>query len=185
MNDDPLAIATALGLAIEAVGGRWAVGGSVASSVHGVPRTTQDLDLVVALAPGRAADLARAAPDFFIDEDTLAAQLRAGRSFNVFHAASMTKVDLFPARGAFEQNQLDRAVRISGARVMSAEDALLAKLRWFRLGEETSERQWRDVLGIVATQRGRLDLAHLRRWAGELGVLDLLERALPERGGGV
>ena len=66
------------------------------------------------------------------------------------------------------------------AYVCTAEDTILAKLEWYRMGGEVSERQWRDVLGVVAVQGQRLDLDYLRRWATELGVGDLLERALGE-----
>jgi hypothetical protein len=184
VNDDPLAIARALGDALDVVGARWAVGGSVAASVHGVPRTTQDLDLVVGLRPTQAATFASAATGFFVDDVALRERLRAGRAYNVFHAATMTKVDLFPAVGRFERNQLDRAAAIGGVVVVSAEDAILAKLRWFRAGGEVSDRQWRDVLGVVAVQGARLDREHLGRWAEELGVADLLARALADGTGG-
>ena len=60
------------------------------------------------------------------------------------------------------------------------EDILLQKLRWYRLGSETSDRQWRDVLGIVRVQAGRLDAAYLRRGATILGVEDLLTKAMSE-----
>jgi hypothetical protein len=183
-NEEPLAIARALGAALDAVGARWAVGGSVASSVHGVPRSTADLDVVVAMSPRDAARFAQAAPEFLVDEETLRDQLRAGRSYNVFHAASMTKIDLFPATSAFERNQLARAARFDGVPVTSAEDTLVAKLRWFRLGGEVSDRQWRDILGLIEVQRLRLDQAHLQHWATELGVADLLAKALADGTGG-
>lgn len=60
------------------------------------------------------------------------------------------------------------------------EDIVLAKLDWFRLGGEVSERQWRDILGVLKTQREALDVDYLRQWAQLLGVADLMERALGE-----
>lgn len=62
------------------------------------------------------------------------------------------------------------------------EDILLEKLRWYRLGGEVSDRQWCDVLGIVAVQGSRLDEAYLRRDAASLDVTNLLERALRQGG---
>jgi hypothetical protein len=70
------------------------------------------------------------------------------------------------------------------AYVASAEDTVLTKLEWYRMGSEVSERQWRDVLGVLKVQAERLDLAYLRRWAAALGVADLLEQALSQAGQG-
>ena len=64
--------------------------------------------------------------------------------------------------------------------VASAEDIILAKLEWYRLGGEVSDRQWRDILGVLKVQAGRVDLDYLRHWAAELKVDDLLQRALKE-----
>lgn len=180
MTDDPLSIARSLGAVFDRIGISWAVGGSMASSVHGLPRTTQDLDLVAALTPNAGMTLATEAVGFSVDGESLRDAIRAGRSYNVFHEATMTKVDLFPAVGRFERNQLTRARKFSGIPIVAAEDSILAKLRWFRLGEEVSERQWRDVLGVMDVQRGRLDEAHLDQWAAELGIVDLLARARAE-----
>ena len=68
------------------------------------------------------------------------------------------------------------------AYVATAEDTILAKLEWYRMGGGVSERQWRDVLGVMKVQADRLDLAYLRQWADQLNVSDLLERALTEAG---
>jgi hypothetical protein len=63
---------------------------------------------------------------------------------------------------------------------LSAEDVILAKLDWFRLGGEVSERQWRDILGVLKTQQATLDIDYLQQWAQSLGVADLMEHALEE-----
>jgi len=184
MRDDPFAIAADFGAALERVGASWVIGGSLASSVHGIPRSTVDVDIIVSLAPDRVAALAAEAKEFIVDVNALREQLAAGRTHNVFHAATMTKIDVFPAVGPFERSQITRAILVRGMRVMSPEDVMLAKLRWFRMGDEFSDRQWRDVLGIVATQRPTLDVAYLTRWAADLGVSDLLAHALSDHTGG-
>jgi hypothetical protein len=184
MADDALAIALDFGAALERVGAGWVIEGSLASSVHGVPRSTVDVDIVVSLAPDSVDSLAREATEFSMDADVLREQVAAGRSFNVFHRTTITKLDLFPAVGAFERSQIARGIRVLGGRIMTPEDILLAKLRWYRMGNEVSDRQWRDVLGIVAAQHTSMDEAYLRRWADDLGVSDLLMRARSDRSGG-
>ena len=62
----------------------------------------------------------------------------------------------------------------------TAEDLILSKLEWFRLGGESSDRQWGDVLGVLRVQGSALDRPYLRRWAKQLGLTDLLDRALKE-----
>jgi len=109
-------------------------------------------------------------------------------SFNLIHLGTAFKVDIFlPKDRAFARMQMERRSRRillddpeRTAWVTSAEDIILAKLEWFRLGGEVSERQWRDVLGVMKTQGTLLDDVYLRHWAVELGVLDLLGRAFSE-----
>ena len=62
----------------------------------------------------------------------------------------------------------------------SAEDTILSKLEWYRMGGEVSDRQWRDILGVLKTRAGELELDYIHKWAQELKVSDLLERALKE-----
>ena len=64
--------------------------------------------------------------------------------------------------------------------VTSPEDVILSKLEWYRMGGEVSDRQWRDILGVLKTRAGELDLTYLHQWAKELKVNDLLERILKE-----
>jgi len=98
-------------------------------------------------------------------------------------------VDLFPLgdtpfdREEFSRSRLEVLVPEPErwVRIKSAEDTVLRKLQWYRAGDEVSERQWNDVLGVVRTQGARLDQEYLSRWAEVLGIRDLLDRAL---GGG-
>jgi hypothetical protein len=149
------------------------VGGSVASSVHGRPRTTDD-----ALVHGLEAE-------FFIDAEMIRDAISRRASFNIIHLATMLKVDVFVLGDedfSIEEMKRRAAVSLRGSRVWfsSPEDIVLEKLDWFRKGEGVSERQWRDVLGVLAVQGARLDLPYLRAWAERRGLLGLLERALGE-----
>lgn len=175
--------------ALERLNVRYLIGGSLASALYGVPRATLDADLVADLRWEHAEPLARAlAEAFYVDAEMIREAIRQQRSFNVIHLETAFKVDVFVKKPrAFDDAQFARRVRQIVATepertafVASAEDTLLAKLEWYRLGGETSERQWRDVLGIVKTQSERLDLAYLREWAVQLGVADLLEKAMDQ-----
>lgn len=172
--------------ALRALGVRHYVGGSIASSAHGVPRASIDADLVAELGPRHAAPLAAALRDsYYVSEERVQDAVSRRGSFNVIHLETMVKVDVFVSRDRpFDRRAFDRArVADPGAGgeipVSSAEDTILAKLEWFRSGGEVSERQWGDVLGVLRVAVG-LDETYLRRGAAELGVADLLARALAE-----
>jgi hypothetical protein len=113
-----------------------------------------------------------------------------GSSFNAIHQPTVLKVDFFVLgdapfdRAQLEGRRLSPALEGSGRRVFvsSPEDLILRKLDWYRQGAGVSDRQWRDVLGVLKVQAERLDLAHLRHWAPALELAALLERALSESG---
>jgi hypothetical protein len=175
--------------ALDDAGIDYLLGGSLASSVLGEPRSTADIDLAIELREAAVPELARALdPLFFVDPESVREAVRRRASFNVLHRESMMKVDLFVlGDSAFDREQMNRRVSVSVSAdseqrvaVSSAEDLVLRKLAWYRAGGGVSDRQWRDVLGVLKVQRGRVDLAYMRRWAAELDLLDLLERALTE-----
>jgi len=190
VRGDPLFAAAAVAQALEKLGVRYAVGGSIASSLYGVPRATQDADIVASLAIPHAARLAAALEaEFYVDEDMIRDAIRRQGTFNVVHLETMFKVDVFVAKGdAWSEEELSRARRERvgdvGAQVelvfASPEDTLLHKLVWFRLGGGVSERQWRDAMGVLRIQGDSLDHGYLDTWAGRLGVRDLLEKARGE-----
>lgn len=165
------------------------VGGSYASGIHGVPRQTHDVDIIVDLGPAFAREVAKALDGtFYVDEKTAARAARERTSFNLVHLATGVKVDLFvKGASAFDAAEFDRrvAVRIGTDPprelfVKSAEDTVLRKLLWFRLGGEVSDRQWDDVRGIVRVQGDRLDKAYVTGWADRLEVRDLWDRLATE-----
>ena len=126
--------------------------------------------------------------EFYIDEEMIAESIQHNSSFNIIHRETMFKVDVFiPRPRPFLQAQLSRAQRQTfsfeteiSAKFASPEDTILSKLEWYRMGSEVSDRQWRDIIGVLKTQAGELDLDYLRKWAVELHVGDLLERALKD-----
>jgi hypothetical protein len=176
---------------LEALGIAHYVGGSVASSVHGLPRASIDVDVVADLdLPHIAPFVRRLEAAFYVEETRVRSAVELRRSFNLIHLETMLKVDVFVSkRRPWDREALARArpeaLTEGGANrslIASPEDTILAKLEWFRLGGETSERQWADILGVLKTVGGGLDDAYMRRWATSLGVEDLLDRALAEAG---
>jgi hypothetical protein len=178
--------------ALEGLGVAYYVGGSLASSTHGVARSSIDADVVVELGPDHVAPLVRAlGTAYYLSEDRIKAAVQARRSFNLIHLETMFKVDVFVAkerpfdRQVFARARSETLEDAPEARrflVASPEDTILAKLEWFRAGGEVSERQWVDVVGVLKTGGDGLDRAYLRRWASSIGVEDLLERAVLDAG---
>jgi hypothetical protein len=167
----------------------YLLGGSLASSLYGIPRTTRDADLVADLRPEHVLPLASAlAGRFYIDTERAFHAIHHRSSFNVIHLGTMTKVDLFVLRDhplSHQEMARRRRLPLTSEAVLyvaTPEDTLLQKLRWFEMEGGGSERQWEDVLGILKVQRSRLDLDYLERWAPELEVEDLLRKALEEAG---
>lgn len=165
------------------------VGGSMASALHGVARSTLDADMVAEIRLEQAGALVKTlGDDFYADEEMISDAIRHQGSFNLIHLATMFKVDVFIRKDRpFDRVQFQRRVEQlfatnpeQKAFMTTAEDIILAKLEWYRLGNEISDRQWRDILGVLKVQAGRLDLEYLRKWAAELNVADLLQRALKE-----
>ena len=182
---DSLDVALRVGAALEAIGCEYFVGGSVASSLHGEPRATNDIDFVVAMRPQRVQAFAEMlGSDFEVDQDMLRDALRHGSCANIFYLPLVTKIDLFalgPDR--YDEIEFERRkkirIRQSGEAlfVKAPEDTVLRKLLWFRAGGEVSTKQWRDVVEVLRISGADLDREYMQRWARALRVDDLLYRA--------
>jgi len=173
--------------ALESLGVRHYVAGSLASTSYGRVRTTQDVDLVADLAPPHADPLAKALQgDYYADVRAMADAIARRSCFNVIHLATSFKVDVFTVRAReYDRVALQRIRPWAIDRddpsylffVASAEDVVLSKLEWFRLGDEVSQTQWLDVMSVLKIQGDVLDRAYLEKWAAALGVADLLTKA--------
>src|SRR5262249_27213027 len=139
---------------LQDLGIRYHLGGSYASAIHGVPRQTHDVDLVVDLDRSSALAVGRALRgDFYVDEHAIERGVARQSSFNLVPLASGVKVDLFvKGSSAFDHSEFDRLVVVRlgdepprEVLVKSAEDTILRKLLWYRLGGEASDRQLEDV----------------------------------------
>jgi hypothetical protein len=162
----------------------FVVGGSLASSAHGVLRSTLDGDLIAMILPLQIPRLVEAlGANWYADSELIRQSIQRGRGFNLIHMTTASKFDVFPASSDFHASQLQRAkltpLKLEGANlcpVATPEDILLAKLAWYREGGQSSEVQWRDIVGILVINTD-LDWQYVNLWAGRLRVSDLLEKA--------
>lgn len=186
---DPIEVAASIARTLEDLGVRYLIGGSLASSVHGEPRSTNDVDLLVdfrARHIGPFVEAIRA--DYYVSEQAIREAVGSSHPFNVIHMDAAVKVDLFLAgNDPFDLERLEVRQRLllptepeTPVYVDTAEHSVLRKLEWYRRGGEVSERQWRDVVAILRIQGPRLDRSRMSRWAPRLGISDLLERASQE-----
>jgi hypothetical protein len=188
---EPLEILHRVTSKLESLKIPYMVGGSFAGSYYGFARNTHDADLIVAMRQHHVDAFVNAfSHEFYLDRGSIEDALRTRAPFNIIHLESSFKVDFFVLReGRFDQESFSRRRlrRIdpnldTETFLQSAEDTVLAKLEWYRLGGGVSEIQWRDVIGILKAQGERADFGYMRRWSQELGVSDLLVRAVQEAG---
>lgn len=189
-SSDVLDVALEVAAALGAVGAEYFVGGSVASSLQGEPRATNDIDFVVSLPPAKVAAFAQAlGPSYEVDQDMLREALRRQSCANLFYLPRVTKVDVFGLGDSpFDEAEFARRQRVrvrpTGEElfVKSPEDTVLRKLLWYRDGGATSDKQWRDVVEVLRVSGPQMDGRYLDVWASRLGIESLLARARSDAG---
>lgn len=191
MPGGPIDLALRIAALLDSLAIPYVLGGSLASSLVGEPRTTVDLDFAIRLRSEDVAPLLAAlGTEYYVSSEAVQSAVARTASFNIVKLDSVEKVDLFVlGDGLLDRRQLARRQRLVVSEsprrelwVGSPEDQVLRKLDWYRAGGGVSDRQWRDVLGILAVQAARLDRADLESAAADLGLAELLARAFQEAG---
>ena len=168
------------------------IGGSIASSVYGMARSTIDVDFVADIEPPHIMTLIdRLKKNYYIDEMMIANAIKRGSSFNLIHLETSIKIDVFiPRDQIYHHTAMDRRHRdtlceentTTAGYFCSPEDIIINKLQWYEAGGGVSERQWLDVSGVIKVQAESLDTTYLLRWSKYLGLHGLLARAFEEAG---
>ncbi len=189
--NDPIALILEVARVLDNLEIKYLIGGSVASSLQGFPRATNDADVVVTISDQHIPALLDALKNsFYVDENVMRRAVQTKRSFNAIHFESLFKFDFYVASNEpFVHEQLSRRQLVNlrpettqQVFISSPEDTILAKLSWYRKGGEISDRQWSDVIGVIKVQKTELDLKYLDEWADKLAVADLLGKALKDTG---
>jgi hypothetical protein len=191
MLAEPFLVVAKLAHVFDELAIRYVVGGSLASSIYGIPRATQDVDLVAEIKLSQVEPITNAlSEEFYVDANLIHDAIKRRASFNVIHLATMFKADVFIARGdAWSREEMRRAraeqIDLPDGKATihfaSPEDTLLHKLIWYKLGNQISDKQWNDILGVLKIQGESLDDGYLERWAALLEVSALLHLAKRQR----
>ena len=163
------------------------IGGSLASSIYGMPRTTLDADIVADIKTNQIKTLKNnLEKEYYIDENMIEVAITNSSSFNLIHLETSVKIDVFVYKdNAYQKNVIERSVedtlveneQSSKFRFATPEDIIINKLAWYKMGGKVSERQWLDILGVIKIQRDSLDKKYLKKWSIKLELIKLLEKA--------
>lgn len=190
MLPEPLSVVKKVAQLLDDLRIPYFIGGSIASSILGFERSTMDVDLVADMKEENVLAFVEAVKsEFYVDADMIREAIQTHTSFNILYLPTMVKVDIFimqPDAWAKEKWARRRLERIGSGSdefavyLASPEDMILQKLAWFQMGSGVSERQWRDVQGVLKVQAPHLDYAYLQHWAMELGLFSLLQKAFAD-----
>ena len=186
MTKGPLDLVRQLATILDDLAIPYALGGSMASSLIGEPRSTVDVDIAIKLSSGSEYGLLeRVTPEFYVSVDAAQIAIQSSSSFNLIDTAHGLKVDLFVLGDSLlDRMQIERRVNIAvphtpnGIWVTAPEDQILRKLDWYWKADGVSDRQWRDVVGILRVNLTSLDQDYLQHTATAVGLADLLTAAL-------
>jgi arginine deiminase len=167
---------------------RYAIGGSVASSIFGTPRFTQDADITVQLSIQEAESLyEKLTGHFYISKEAMYQAVNSKSCFNIIHLDTVFKIDIFIPNGEFEniiiaRSHKDKINEFTAKEfsLVSPEDVILLKLKWYKMADCASDRQWSDIKGVLTVQKNKIDYDYLKIWAAKLGLANLLEKAISE-----
>jgi len=172
--------------ALDQAGIQYMITGSVVSSLQGEPRSTHDIDMVIAIEKSKVHELVEAfpPPDFFIDEDSILDAINRQSMFNLIAVTTGDKVDFWMLTDEpFDQSRFSRKISEEfmdlKMQVSSPEDTILAKLKWTKLSGG-SEKQFTDALRVYEVQYGELNLDYLEHWAKKLFVESLWKRLIDD-----
>lgn len=164
----------------------YMVTGSIAASLQGEPRSTHDIDFVIAMQPHQAPQMAQAfqMPDYYLDEYAIAEAIKTGPMFNLLECTNGDKVDFWLlTQDEFDQSRFARRrlqdLYKKSIYFSTPEDTILMKLKWAQQSGG-SEKQFTDCLRIFEVQHSNLDLTYMNTWASKLGISDLLKRIKTE-----
>ena len=186
---EPVQITRKIAVVFEKLKIPYYVVGSLASSLHGIPRATADVDLIADIKDQHVQSLFHSLQnDFYVDEDRIRMATKDRSSFNVIHLSTMFKIDVFlsknddRSRDEMSRREKYQVTEEKGQDLYlaSAEDIILAKLQWFESGGCVSERQWNDVLGVLKIVGKGLDLIYLQDRAKRRGLKTLFDKAFAQ-----
>ena len=187
--ENPFAVLSLVAGVLEQQRITYVVVGSLASSIHGISRSTADIDIVADVKSEQVIPLINALEgNFSVDERAVREAVDRRQSFNATHLSSAFNVDIFIAQAdEFSKQQIKRRELREIAPdlkqkiyIATAEDTILAKLRSYKAAGRLPDTEWIDVLGIIGAASSTLDLAYLREWADKLDLTELLEKAIQE-----